>query len=179
MALISKSKDDPSEQAEPSQRPVFSRKNQDAVRRLTWEIASISVHLEELRYFWAKALGISGPQWMILMAISDLDKGDGIPVNAVAKMLHVDSSFVTTQSKLLEKKGFMRRKPAPEDARVVRMSLTDKTYKQLATLAAQQDDIHDFIFEEFEEQELVAFTDKLAALKGRIEKACMKVALGI
>lgn len=179
MALINTSKDGPSEPAEPAQRLVPSRKNQDAARRFTWEIASISVHLEELRYFWAKALGISGPQWMILMAIADLDKGDGIPVNAVAKMLHVDSSFVTTQSKLLEKKGFMRRKPAPEDARVVRMSLTDKTYKQLATLAAQQDEIHDFIFEEFAEQELAAFTDKLAALKSRIEKACMKVALGI
>ena len=156
-----------------------AHKNRDAARRFTWEIASISVHLEELRYFWAKALGVSGPQWMILMAVSELDQGDGIPVNAVSKMLHVDSSFVTTQSKLLEKKGFMRRKPAPDDARVVRMSLTDKTYKQLANLEAQQNAINDFIFEEFDERSLAAFTDKLAALKSRIEKASMKVTLGI
>jgi DNA-binding MarR family transcriptional regulator len=73
----------------------------------------------------------------------------------------------------------MRRRPSPEDARVVLMSLTDKTYKQLASLAAQQDGIHDYIFEEFDERELIAFTDKLAALKTRIEKACMKVTLGI
>ncbi|WP_315744346.1 MULTISPECIES: MarR family winged helix-turn-helix transcriptional regulator [unclassified Bradyrhizobium] len=158
---------------------VTADKNQDAVRRFTWEIASISVHLEELRYFWAKALGVSGPQWMILMAIADLDQGDGIPVNGVAKMLHVDPSFVTTQSKLLEKKGFMRRKSAQEDARVVRMSLTEKTYGQLAALAAQQDEIHSFIFEQFEKRDLAAFTDKLAALKERIEKACMKLALGL
>ncbi|WP_430649569.1 MarR family transcriptional regulator [Bradyrhizobium murdochi] len=37
------------------------------------------------------------------------------------------ASFVTTQSKLLEKKGFLRRKPSTSDARVVQMSLTDKT----------------------------------------------------
>src|SRR5689334_6756944 len=116
---------------------------------------------------------------MIVMALYDLDQGDGVPVNAVSKMLHVDSSFVTTQSKLLEKKGFMRRKPAPNDARVVRMSLTDRTSKQLANLESQQDAIHGFIFEEFSEDELLAFTDKLAALKARIEKACMKVSLGI
>jgi DNA-binding MarR family transcriptional regulator len=116
---------------------------------------------------------------MILMAVAELDQGEGIPVNAVSRMLHVDSSFVTTQSKLLEKKGFMRRKPAPDDARVVRMSLTDKTYKQLASLEAQQDAINDFIFEEFNEGDLITFTDKLAALKTRIEKACMKVSLGI
>jgi MarR family transcriptional regulator, organic hydroperoxide resistance regulator len=47
---------------------------------------------------------------MILMAVAELDRGEGLPVNAVSKMLHVDSSFVTTQSKLLEKKGLMRRR---------------------------------------------------------------------
>jgi MarR family transcriptional regulator, organic hydroperoxide resistance regulator len=170
-----------SSSTDPAEMPLAAgpAKNQDAVRRFTWEIAAISVHLEELRYFWAKALGISGPQWMILMAIAEFDQGDGIPVNAVSKTLHVDSSFVTTQSKLLEKKGFMRRKPSVDDARVVRMSLTDKAYKQLANLAAQQDTINNFIFEEFGDQELIAFTNKLAALKSRIEKACMKVSLGI
>jgi DNA-binding MarR family transcriptional regulator len=179
MAPHNKPKTDPSESAPPPQDVEPNRKNQDSVRRFTWEIASISVHLDELRYFWAKALGISGPQWMILMAITELDQGEGIAVNAVAKMLHVDSSFVTTQSKLLEKKGFMRRKPSLEDARVVKMSLTDKTYKQLANLTSQQDAINEFIFEEFDERELIVFTDKLAALKDRIEKACMKVAMGI
>ncbi len=169
----------PAEPAQTTQNTGSARKNRDAARRFTWEIASISVHLEELRYFWAKALGISGPQWMILMAVAELDQGDGIPVNAVSKRLLVDSSFVTTQSKLLEKKGFMRRKPAPDDARVVRMSLTDKTYKQLANLETQQNAINDFIFEEFDEEALAVFTDKLAALKTRIEKACMKVTLGI
>jgi MarR family transcriptional regulator, organic hydroperoxide resistance regulator len=83
-----------------------AKKNQDVIRRFAWEIASISAHLEELRHFWAKTLGISGPQWMMVVALADLDQGDGAPVNAVSKMLHVDPSFVTTQSKLLEKMGF-------------------------------------------------------------------------
>jgi MarR family transcriptional regulator, organic hydroperoxide resistance regulator len=101
-------------------------KNQDAARRFTWEIASISMHLEEIRYFWAKTLGISGPQWMILMALADLDKGEGASVKAVAKLLNVDSSFVTTQSKIIEKKGLVRRRTSEDDARVVQMSLTER-----------------------------------------------------
>ncbi len=153
--------------------------NQDAVRRFTWAIAGISVHLEELRYFWAKKLGISGPQWMILMALADMDQAEGVPVNAVSKRLHVDSSFVTTQSKLLEKKGFVRRKSSSEDARIVQMSLTDKTYKHLASLSAQQEALNQFIFAEFDGPALEAFTDKLVALQGRLEKACMKVMLDI
>lgn len=138
-------------------------------------IASINVHLEELRYFWAKTLGISGPQWMILMALADMDQAEGVPVNAVSKKLHVDSSFITTQSKLLEKKGFLRRKTSTEDGRIVQMSLTDKTYKHLAGLAAQQEALNDFIFAEFNDQELDEFNSKLSALKNRLEKACLKV----
>lgn len=157
----------------------FSGKNHDIARQFAWEIAAINVHLQEIRYFWANALGVSGPQWMILMALADLDQGEGVPVKVVSKMLHVDPSFVTTQSKLLEKKGFMRRKTSGEDARVVQMSLTDKTYKHIAALASKQEELNNFIFAEFSDRELGEFTGKLAALKERLEKACLKVTMGI
>jgi DNA-binding MarR family transcriptional regulator len=145
--------------------------NEDLIRRFTWSIAAIGVHLEELRYFWAKTLGVSGPQWM------NLDQGDGVPVNVVSKKLHVDSSFVTTQSKLLEKKGFLRRKTSADDARVVQMSLTDKTYKHMSSLASQQETLNAFIFAEFDNSELEDFTGKLTALQNRLEKACVRVTL--
>ena len=101
----------------------------------------------------------------------------GVPVNAVSKLLHVDPSFVTTQSKLLEKKGFVRRKTSSEDARIVNMSLSDKTYKHLASLASQQETLNEFIFQEFSAGEINDLTTKLASLKKRLEKACMKVAV--
>ena len=154
-------------------------KNQDVIRRLTWVIASISVRLEELRYFWGKTLGISGPQWMILMALAEIDQDDGVPVNVVSKKLQVDPSFVTTQSKLLEKKGFIRRRTSTEDARIVQMSLTDKTYKHLGGLAAQQEALNEFIFSELDDRELAELTDKLATLQNRLEKACLKLVLDI
>jgi DNA-binding MarR family transcriptional regulator len=152
-----------------------AKKDQDVIRRFSWEIASIGVYLEELRQFWAKTLGISGPQWMIIVALADHDHGDGVAVNVVSKLLHVDPSFVTTQSKLLEKKGFVRRKTAVEDARIVKMSLTDKTTKHLANLASQQEALNQFIFAEFEDRDMADLTEKLAAIKRRLEKARLKV----
>ena len=88
------------------------------------------------------------------MALADMDDDDGVPVNVVSKKLHVDSSFVTTQSKLLEKKGFVRRRPSTEDARIVQMSLTDKTYKHLASLSAQQEALNEFIYVEFRQSRI-------------------------
>ena len=151
--------------------------NYDLIKRFSWEISSINVYLDEIRQFWAKSIGVSGPQWMILMAILDLDQDDGVPVNVVSKLLHVDPSFVTTQSKLLEKKGLLRRKPSPTDARVVQMSLTDKTRKHLASLSQRLDATSEFVFEVFGKNELVEFTEKLVALKNRLEKARMRMAI--
>jgi DNA-binding MarR family transcriptional regulator len=170
---------DASSRAKRAGSDALGGKNHDVARRFAWEIAAINVHLQEIRYFWAKTLGVSGPQWMILMALADLDQGEGVPVKVVSKMLHVDPSFVTTQSKMLEKKGFMRRKTSDEDARVVQMSLTDKTYKHIAALASQQEELNNFIFAEFNDRDLSEFTDKLTALKARLEKASLKVSMDI
>ena len=153
--------------------------DEDTVRRFTWAVASIGVHLEELNGFWGKALDISGPQWMILTALAELDQDKGVPVNAVARKLQVDSSFITTQSKILEKKGLLRRKTSEEDARVVQMSLTDKTLKQMAQLASEQQALNEFVFAELGSNAFGDITQKLAVLSDRLEKACLKATAGL
>ena len=57
----------------------------------------------------------------------------------------------------------------------MQMSLTDKTYKHLAGLASQQEALNEFIFAELNDRQLSELTDTLAALKNRLEKACLKV----
>jgi hypothetical protein len=59
------------------------------------------------------------------------------------------------------------------------MSVTDKTYKHIASLASQQEALNDYIFAEFSDRELTEFTGKLASLKNRLEKASLKVAMDI
>lgn len=146
------------------------------VREFVWDVISINVHLEEIRAVWARGLGISSPQWLILMAVNDLDRGKGASVRAVSTKLHVDPSFVTTQTKSLEKNGFVRRIPSEEDGRVVLMSLTDKASKQIASLYAQQATADSFIFSDFDDSELRNITDKLTLLKERMGKALLKIA---
>jgi MarR family transcriptional regulator, organic hydroperoxide resistance regulator len=93
------------------------------------------VAFEEVRDFWADVLGVRGPQWMIIVAVQKLDRGEGVLATAVATMLRVNPTFVLTQSRLLEKKGFIRRTAASGDSGIVSLSLTDKAHKHLAKLA--------------------------------------------
>lgn len=52
-----------------------NRRQEDVVRRFLLDLASINVHLDEIRQFWAKSLGVTGPQWMIMMALSNSTGG--------------------------------------------------------------------------------------------------------
>ncbi|SDJ12454.1 hypothetical protein SAMN05216338_104032 [Bradyrhizobium sp. Rc2d] len=82
----------------------------EIVRPFTWEIRSIHACLEELAKIRANVLGITGPRWAILMAVTYLGREKDVPVNLMSRLMHVDPCFVTTHSKLLEKNGFLRHK---------------------------------------------------------------------
>jgi DNA-binding MarR family transcriptional regulator len=149
--------------------------SEDAFRKFLWEITSINVHLDQIRDFWAQNLGVTGPQWMILMAVADLDQSYGVPVKDVSTALRVDPSFVTTQSKMLEKMSLLRRAPSREDARVVLMSLSDKARKHVTNLSAKQELISKFIFSDFNEASVRGLLSKLSLLEDRLEKAALKL----
>jgi MarR family transcriptional regulator, organic hydroperoxide resistance regulator len=104
--------------------------------KIVWRSGSgiIAMNFEEVRNFWADVLGVRGPQWMIIVAVQQLGRGEGVLVTAVATMLHVNPAFVLTQSRRLEKKGFIRRTAASDDSGIASLSLTDKACKHLAKL---------------------------------------------
>src|SRR3954466_7303740 len=103
-------------------------------REFAWDLVAINTHLEDIRRFWAESLGVSGPQWLILMAISELDQGKGVSVGEVSSKLQVNSTFVSAQTKELERSGLLTRTASPSDARIVLMSLTELARREIAKL---------------------------------------------
>ena len=151
-------------------------KLQDAAERLAWEIVSTSTRLDELRGIWARMIGITGPQWMIMMVLANAeDRVIGMPVGAVSRALRVDQSFVVTQSKLLEKKNLLRRKSSSEDARVVNLSLTEHAHKQMASLSSQRRELNEFVYAELDLKELLQLASKMSSIKSRLEKAILRI----
>jgi DNA-binding MarR family transcriptional regulator len=95
------------------------------------------MRLEEVRDFSTKVLGIHGPQWMIVMALQRLDRGEGATLQAIADLLQVNPTFVTSNSRLLERKGLVRA-IARDDGAIVMLSLTGQARQHLAELASLQ-----------------------------------------
>ena len=149
----------------------------EGARRLTWAIAAVSSRLQDLNQFWAETLGVSGPQWMILMAVDHFKTASGAPVREIATKLEVDPSFVASQSKLLEKAGFLDRSTSKEDSRVVLLSLTALAQTKILVLENRRSTLNQFVYEDLSPRELDDFVSKLTSLSKRLEKASLRLEL--
>jgi len=138
-------------------------------------VFSIRAHLDDIHQIWAKLLGVSEPQWLILLAIDELDSGEGVPGTKIAAKLHIHPVFVTTQTKSLEKAGFVTRKTSAVDARFVLMSLTSKARAEFAKLSAQRRALNESLFVGLDDQAFQVVTDKLTEIMKNAERAARRL----
>ena len=145
-------------------------------RDLIWDIFAISSHLAQVRRVWAAMLGVSGPQWLILMAVDYLDERDGVSVGTVSAKLHVNQTFVVAQSKTLEANGYLARRNSEKDARVVLMSLTDQTRRRLTAIAPRRREVNDFIFSQIDEATMKKVSQAMSLIRTKLERAVILLA---
>lgn len=150
----------------------------DVTHRLVWDISAISVYTMRIAELLGKRIGVSGPQWMILMAIEELSDGTGLSVKAVAALLHVDSSFVSVQSKMLEKRDLIRRSRCMQDRRIMLLSLTDKATRRLMPLIPTRARLQGSIRGDLDGSTLLQLSNMLSALRDRMRKEAALVATG-
>lgn len=145
---------------------------------MVWDISAISVYTMRIAELLGKRIGVSGPQWMILIAIEELSEGSGLSVKAVAALLHVDSSFVSVQSKVLEKRDLIRRSRCMEDRRIMLLSLTNKAISLLKSLVPTRPRLHESIRADLDRAAFLQLSNMLSDLRDRMRKETELVAAG-
>lgn len=93
-------------------------------RQLVADLFTVSVRMQAVRDGFAQRLGVSGPQYSILMTVAHLAEANAATVSAVAEGLHVSGAFVTAETGKLAASGWLEKSPHPEDRRSVVLSLT-------------------------------------------------------
>lgn len=150
-----------------------------AVRDFIWNIVEIHSQLEEIHKSWAQLLGITEPQWLILMAISELDEGRGVSGIAVANKLRIHPAFVTNQTKKLEAMEFLARAPSPDDARFVQMSLTQKARTEIDKLSIKRQALNSTMFDGLDEASVHYLNKRLASIAKNSLLASQKLSIGV
>lgn len=146
----------------------------DSFDEFIWNMIAVSNSAEKLNSIWAKMLGLSVHQWMILVAIRDLDRSRGISVSGVASKLQVDPSFVTCESKKLERNGLLQRVKSPNDARVVMMTLTNKARSEISRVLTTHEPTKESIFRDVEGL-LDEVNATLWSLREKLERAAKRL----
>lgn len=150
-----------------------------AVRDFIWNIVEIHSQLEEIHKSWAQMLGITEPQWLILMAIDELDEGRGVSGIAVANKLRIHPAFVTNQTKRLEKMEFLARAPSPDDARFVQMALTQKARAEIANLSIKRQALNATMFDGLDEASVHYLNQRLGSIAKNSRLASQKLSIGV
>lgn len=156
---------------------MIEKKLDRAITDFIWNIVEIHSQLEDIHTSWAGLLGITEPQWLILMAITELDQGRGVAGIDIANKLRVHPAFVTNQTKSLEKAGLITRRPGADDARFVLMSLTDKATSEIEKLSKRKLALNSTMFNEVDEKTLDDLNGALAKIAKNARLAARLLAI--
>ena len=92
-------------------------------RTLVSDLFTIAARMEAVREHLGHRLGISGPQYSLLIAVAHLQGGTGVSVGAVAQAMHVSSAFVASETGKMARVGLLLKRANPQDRRGVLLSL--------------------------------------------------------
>ncbi|QOZ36402.1 MarR family winged helix-turn-helix transcriptional regulator [Bradyrhizobium sp. CCBAU 53421] len=150
-----------------------------AVTDFIWNIVEIHAQIEEIHKSWAQMLGITEPQWLILLAVDELDEGRGVSGIAVANKLRIHPAFVTNQTKKLEKMEFLARVTSPDDARFLQISLTQKARSEITNLSMKRQALNSTMFGDLDQDALHYLNKRLTSIAKNSRLASQKLSIGL
>lgn len=108
---------------------------------------SFSVGMQTIRERFAKAMGITGGQYSLLVAVPHLESRQvPVTVSSLAKYMHVSGTYVTAECNKLEGAGYLCRHSHPDDRRSMLLSLTDEGRRLIESVLPALRLVNDEIF---------------------------------
>lgn len=141
-------------QRKPNVEPTISRSqlmidgSDQAFRQFVHDMLAFSARLQAVRDQLGGAIGLSGTQYTVLIAIAHLSGAGGkVGVNQVAEHLHFSGAFITIEVNKLVATGLVEKEIDSEDRRRVVLRITAKARALLNELASVQRPVNDRLFD--------------------------------
>jgi DNA-binding MarR family transcriptional regulator len=133
-------------------------------RTLVTDLFTIAARMEIVREHLGRRIGISGPQYSLLVAVAHLQGGTGVSVGAVAQAMHVSSAFVASETGKMARRGLLLKRTNPEDGRGVLLSLAPAGRLKVDRIAIELRAINDLFFGALDARSFAALSRAAAAL---------------
>lgn len=105
----------------------------------------LTIH-SAIRNSYAELLEVNGPAYSILLAVQTLGDSGPATIRTIADQLRMSGSFITAETKLLERKGLVNKRRSQEDKRLVSVTLTPKGTALLDSIAQLRRRVNDVQF---------------------------------
>ena len=115
-------------------------------RQLIYDLSILASHLDTARKVLASRIGLTPPQYNVVMVVAQYQGNVGVSVGTVADHLHVSPAFVAGESTRLVQKQLLIKAPNPEDGRGVLLRLSQTAEKKVAGLGACLVQLNDEFF---------------------------------
>jgi DNA-binding MarR family transcriptional regulator len=102
---------------------LLERGSDRRFRTLVNDLFTVASRMETVRAHLGARMGISGPQYSVLIAVAHLQGERGVSVGAVAQAMHVSSAFIASETGKMARLGLLIKRSNPEDRRGVLLSL--------------------------------------------------------
>ena len=102
--------------------------------------------MEMVREHLGRRMGISGPQYSVMVAVAHLQGRDGISVGALAQALHVSSAFIATEGGKLVRRRLLLKRTNPLDRRGVLLSVAPAGRLAVDRVSAEIRTVNDLFF---------------------------------
>jgi DNA-binding MarR family transcriptional regulator len=145
-------------------------------RTLVCDLLSVASRMELVREHFGKRLGISGPQYTLLVAIAHFQGKHGISAGALAQVLHVSSAFVAAETGKLMRRNLLLKRVNPLDRRGVLLSVSPAGRLKLDRMAAEVRAVSDRFFGGLDTEAFSALCNAASRLVESSDKAVRYIA---
>ena len=133
-------------------------------RQMLTNFFALSARLEAARARIGALIGVSGPQWTMLMTIAECSPEPGIRASIIADKMNVSRPFVATETAKIIRAGLVLRRADPEDARSAMLTLTERGAQEIRRLMPTIQLVNDIGFSGFSRQQFQGFCHMLETL---------------
>lgn len=129
-----------------SRSALLDRGSDKRFRALVYDLLTIATRMNAVREHLARRMNLTGPQYSVLLAIAQFQGKGGVGVGAVARLLHVSSAFIATETGKLAQSGLVSKWPNPKDRRGVLLNLTRTARALIKDNSAEIRAVNDMFF---------------------------------
>jgi DNA-binding MarR family transcriptional regulator len=160
-----------------SRAPLLKGGSDQRFRVLVADLFTISNRMEMVREHLGRRLGISGPQYSIVLAVAHLQGRNGINVGSLAQALHVSSAFIATEGGKLVRRGLLLKRTNPLDRRGVLLSIAPAGRLAVDRVSAEVRAVNDLFFGALDATSFAALSVAAGALVESSAKAVRYITL--